>query len=112
MATRPKRLTCSCCGETALGRQHWNQDTGYGLCVKCVTYTTSRPRFEGEDELRKCHGKRGYNFATELRRDCKPGDLVGWITADGHTHAGILKEWDNGTAIVMTEGAEQAVRSE
>ena len=32
-----RNLYCSCCSEHA-GRfaQHWNQDTGYGICRPCV----------------------------------------------------------------------------
>jgi len=31
-----KRMSCTCCGESYLGRQWWNQDCGYGLGDCCV----------------------------------------------------------------------------
>lgn len=45
----------------------------------------------------------------ELTLDCKPGDLVKWKSFMSEEQ-GVLKEWDNGTAIVIVEGREQAVR--
>jgi len=34
--TPTRRLTCCCCGNETRGRQWWNRDTGYGLCVECI----------------------------------------------------------------------------
>lgn len=46
-----------------------------------------------------------------LTIDCKPGDYVSWSTVGGKKHEGVLKEWDNGTAIVLVmSGKEIAVR--
>lgn len=28
-------LECCCCGGGTTGRQWWNRDTGYGICVPC-----------------------------------------------------------------------------
>ena len=94
-----KRLTCGCCGEAALGKQHWNHDTGYGLCAKCVPFVS---RF-GTDELFG-YGTPGVNYAVPLSRECKPGMLVSWTTIDREElHVGTLKEWDNGTAIITED---------
>ena len=106
-------LTCGCCGERAPGKQHWNQDKGFGLCPRCVPAILNNPR-AGLDEL-KGYGTPGVNFAAPLARDCAPGMLVAWKTVadDGEYHGyhvGTLKEWDNGTAIVRTEAGEKAVR--
>lgn len=94
-----KRLICGCCGESALGKQHWNHDTGFGLCAHCVYHFLER----GErcaDEL-KGYGNPGVNWAVPLTRDCQPGMLVSWKTVgDDRPHVGTLKEWDNGTAII------------
>jgi hypothetical protein len=59
MTTR--RLTCSCCGEDA-GRwqQHWNRDTGYGVCRKCITGIL---KDTPADELASCYGIAGINYA-------------------------------------------------
>jgi predicted amidophosphoribosyltransferase len=54
-----RRLTCSCCGSDA-GRwaQHWNRDTGYGICPKCVEWL--RTRYE-PDEMIRLYGTPGIN---------------------------------------------------
>jgi len=52
-------LECNCCGGSAPGRQWYNRDDGYGLCVRC-----------GDEQEKKCgveqvedwSGKRGYNW--------------------------------------------------
>jgi hypothetical protein len=108
-------LTCGCCGERAPAlKQHWNQDTGFGLCPRCVPYILDNPR-AGNEEL-KGYGTPGLNFAVPLDRQCVPGMLVAWKTLaeDGEYHGyhvGKLKEWDNGTAIVTADGREHAVRA-
>ncbi len=91
-----KKLTCGCCGNGCLGKQHWNHDTGFGLCPKCAVFIAEKGHL---DEL-KGYGTPGVNYAAPLVRECKPGMLVGWKTLDGEWHTGTLKEWDNGTAIV------------
>lgn len=94
-----KRLTCGCCGEAALGKQHWNQDTGFGLCARCVPVIANNPR-AGEEELRG-YGTAGVNYAKPLSHECQPGMLVSWSNVgDDLPHVGTLKEWDNGTAVV------------
>lgn len=111
-----KTLQCACCGERTKGKQHWNQDTGYGLCPRCAVWIAGR---KGDEEL-KGYGTPGVNFAAPLSMECKPGMLVGWKTrGDGDSwdtwHIGVLKEFDNGTAIVreindLDERREVAVR--
>ena len=109
-----KILKCGCCGERAPGRQHWNQDTGFGLCPRCVPFILNNPR-AGIDELRG-YGTPGFNFAVPITLGewCKKGALVAWHTVadDGEFHGwhvGTFKEWDNGTAIVLEDGKEKAV---
>lgn len=54
-------LECCCCGLYA-GRwaQHWNRDSGYGICVDCVAAeaATLSPQ-----DLASCYGKPGVNYA-------------------------------------------------
>ena len=46
-----------------------------------------------------------------LTSECEPGKLVYWTTVVGEQFVGRLKEFDNGTAIViMEDGTEKAVR--
>lgn len=46
----------------------------------------------------------------ELRRDHRSGDRVSWSTLGGKTYRGVLKEWDNYTAIVVCDdGRERSV---
>lgn len=109
-----KILICGCCGERAPGKQHWNHDTGFGLCPRCAERFATDGREHVLDELRG-YGTPGVNFAAPLTRLAAPGMLVAWKTLaeDGEYHGyhvGTLKEWDNGTAIVGSKGQEQAVR--
>lgn len=53
---RPSRLICACCGSTAIGRQWWNRDNGYGYCGECKAS-------DDEAELRSMYGVRGYHFS-------------------------------------------------
>ncbi len=110
MATRHTyRLQCSCCGSNALGRQWWNRDTGYGLCAKCVYWLLDRKTDPVEIELN--YGRAGHHFAAPLSLTCIPGSLVSWREMSGEVDCGVLKEWDNGTAIVANEDGTKAVRA-
>jgi len=53
-------LECCVCGAGA-GRweQHWNRDTGYGICPSCVAEQSGR---ESEDEMRALYGLPGVNY--------------------------------------------------
>jgi hypothetical protein len=59
-----RRLTCSCCGEDA-GRwhQHWNMDTGFGACVRCITSMRGR---ETEAEIHSRYGIDGINWGMNI----------------------------------------------
>lgn len=54
-------LTCCCCGDDA-GRfeQHWNRDTGYGICAKCVAEEMGRP--DSAEHLEELYGKPDVNY--------------------------------------------------
>lgn len=56
---RPRRLTCACCGESTLGRQWWNRDTGFGLCASCIPLCQ---RGETPESFEQSYGKRGIHF--------------------------------------------------
>lgn len=60
-----KHLKCACCGEDA-GRyeQHWNQDTGYGLCADCVIWIQGRGMYTPE-EFKQTYGVEGVNYAAK-----------------------------------------------
>ncbi len=67
-------LGCACCGGYAgRWRQHWNQDTGFGICADCVAWLR-KPKSEGgpprenEDYIRDCYGIEGINFAPAARK--------------------------------------------
>lgn len=54
-------MTCCCCGECAgKWQQHWNRDTGYGICVKCVEW--QRERGTTEAEIYDLYGKPQVNW--------------------------------------------------
>jgi hypothetical protein len=61
MATK-RHLSCCVCGEDAgYYEQHWNRDTGFGVCAACVTWL--RGRGETEAEIHDLYGVEGVNFA-------------------------------------------------
>jgi hypothetical protein len=56
-----RHLTCCCCGESAgKWEQHWNRDTGYGICRACVTW--QRETGVEEAEILSLYGVEGVNF--------------------------------------------------
>lgn len=60
-----RHLTCCVCGDYA-GRwhQHWNRDTGYGICRKCVDWLIKRG--ESADEILDLYGREGINYAPSV----------------------------------------------
>lgn len=43
MSKKPKSLKCCVCGSSAGAfLQHWNRDTGWGVCRSCVDWEISR----------------------------------------------------------------------
>lgn len=78
-----RQLTCCCCGGDA-GRfdQHWNRDTGYGICAKCIAWLRSGNR-ESEEEIRQNYGKEGVNFAAP-KEPQKVGFQEPWCPCNCH----------------------------
>lgn len=70
------RMTCCVCGEDA-GRwhQHWNRDTGFGICMKCIGWVRSRSVTEAE--IADLYGEEGVNFGSKQPR------TVVWLTSVG-----------------------------
>lgn len=56
---RIRRLLCSCCGAETRGRQWYNRDTGYGLCVGCIEFCQRKVTAE---QFERCYGVRGIHF--------------------------------------------------
>lgn len=74
MATR--HMTCCVCGDDAgTWKQHWNRDTGFGICVKCVTWL--RDRKTPETEIANLYGKQGLNWG------CAPINTTPVYAAEG-----------------------------
>jgi len=61
---KTRNMTCCVCGANA-GRwqQHWNRDTGYGVCVRCIEWL--RERKTSETEIADLYGKDGVNWGCE-----------------------------------------------
>lgn len=57
-----RQLECAVCGDDA-GRwqQHWNRDTGYGICRKCVEWLVNEHR-DRPEEIRDLYGVEGVNY--------------------------------------------------
>ena len=58
-----RRLTCACCGDDA-GRwaQWWNQDTGFGICARCVAWIMGRETEASAEEITRLYGIEGVNW--------------------------------------------------
>ncbi len=66
MASMGGRLECCCCGNGAGNfKQHWNRDTGYGICADCIAWL--RARGTTEEEIKDLYGVEGENFANRLQ---------------------------------------------
>lgn len=69
--SKPVRdLECNCCGGSTRGRQWWNRDTGYGMCVACIAYVRSHGTTE--EEIRNLYGIEGIHWgiqSIELRQE-------------------------------------------
>lgn len=55
-----RHLNCCVCG-TSAGRweQHWNRDTGWGICQRCAT---EQARHESPESMERLYGKPGINY--------------------------------------------------
>jgi hypothetical protein len=57
-----RHMTCYVCGEDAgTHEQHWNRDTGYGICPTCVQWEQSHGM--SQDEVRDLYGIEGVNYS-------------------------------------------------
>lgn len=56
-------MGCNCCGGLA-GRfeQHFNRDTGFGMCRPCIEWV--RKRGMSEAEILDLYGREGIHWAT------------------------------------------------
>jgi len=58
-----KNLICSCCGENAGQFEQWhNRDIGFGLCLKCWEWLSTRK--VSDDEILLDYGVEGVNYAS------------------------------------------------
>lgn len=57
-------LQCACCGKTVQGRQWWNRDTGYGVCLPCGERAIRGGRDHGYDgdQAERLYGVRGIHW--------------------------------------------------
>lgn len=62
--TKVRTLTCCCCGTSTKGRQWWNRDDGYGVCVSCGESTISK---EGKAAAKSYYGERGVHWDVDYK---------------------------------------------
>lgn len=80
-----KELTCCVCGGSAgKYKQHWNRDTGWGICRKCVDWEISRK--VSPEELLDLYGIAGVNY--EARQYITFGRSFNVLAAFPNTEAG------------------------
>ena len=53
-------LYCNCCGSLTYGRQWWNRDNGYGICVSCADKQYPNAQVGAETD----NGIKGIHFDT------------------------------------------------
>jgi hypothetical protein len=59
-----RRLVCCVCGgEAGRWHQHWNRDTGYGVCFSCIGWL--RNRKTSEAEIADLYGREGVNWGQQ-----------------------------------------------
>lgn len=57
-------LTCCCCGEETQGRQWWNRDSGYGLCLSCANEIEQK---YGREYVIDMAGEKGWHYGVEAK---------------------------------------------
>lgn len=60
-----KTLICSCCGQHTKGRQWWNQDTGYGMCSKCIESVEKHRNYQDREYLKQTYGIENVHYFKE-----------------------------------------------
>ena len=65
MGTVRELACCVCDGPAGRFEQHWNRDTGFGICPACIAWVRSRG--ESEAEIRDSYGIEGVNFEAPCR---------------------------------------------
>ena len=57
-----RHMTCCVCGAySGHFQQHWNRDTGFGICRDCVEWLKGRGTTL--DEIKNLYGVEGINYA-------------------------------------------------
>lgn len=56
-----RRLKCACCGDDAGRYRQWpNQDTGWGICRRCVDYLMTKEYTDAD--IQHLYGVEGTHF--------------------------------------------------
>ena len=60
-------LDCCVCGAYAgFFTQHWNRDTGYGICAKCAAEQSQK---EPPERMANLYGEPGVNYEAPAHRN-------------------------------------------
>lgn len=57
-----KSLTCCICGRNAYGKQWWNRDKGYGLCLDCAAKWIKKSEIT---EFKRSYGEPGRHWGAD-----------------------------------------------
>ena len=65
MSNLSSKICCCCGGDAGRYKQHWNRDTGYGLCERCIDFCA-----EGtpEADFEETYGKPGVHYARRAKQ--------------------------------------------
>ena len=102
--------TCTCCGSDAGSWVQWpNQDTGYGICRKCVDWVMTRKPFGRPDPLNaplefcRTYGLPGQHYEARFHR--KHGQDLAIVaefpeTDEGTEDANVFMQTFPGTSVL------------
>lgn len=101
-----RQLSCCVCGDDAgQHAQHWNRDTGFGICKSCVAWLRSRDT--SETEIADLYGIEGLNFeAAQPQRWFR----VAAEMARGATESCDLLAFNEGAAMARAARLRNVVR--
>ena len=108
VAGRVRNLRCTCCGSAA-GRyqQFYNQDTGYGICRKCIEGFLKENVMTAE-EIRDRYGIEGVNYAPK-GLGLTPAEYLTAVNLASRAHYEHMQVYQSGLSKLMRPRLEYAL---
>jgi hypothetical protein len=100
-------LECNCCGGGTRGRQWWNRDDGYGICVRCAEEQIEK---YGLDYVENCNGKRGVHWDVNGKEAIVKDITEGRVYFFEISLGGVVHSCEGGQAVFATTETEAEIR--